>query len=72
MVVPSPITGTDVLESPLGNKGAFSDYTDFVMDGVDSAWTDTVTGNTIPQVGDPASMYYAGVRDFYRSYGFVD
>ena len=71
-MVPSPITGTDVLESPLGNMGAFSDYTDFVKDGVFSAWTDTVSGNTIPQVGDAASMYYAGVRDFYRTYGFID
>ena len=70
--MPSPITGTDVLASPLGNMGAFSDYSDFVMDGVDSAWTDTVSGNTIPQVGDAASMYYAGVRDFYRTYGFID
>ena len=53
--------------------GAFSDYTDFTSGaGIFSAWTDTVTGNTIPQVGDAASMYYAGVRDFYRAYGFID
>ena len=72
-MVASPITGTDVLESPLGNMGAFSDYTDFTSGGgIFSAWTDTVSGNTIPQVGDAASMYYAGVRDFYRSYGFID
>ena len=68
----SAITGTNVISSPLGNMGAFSDYTDFVMDGVESAWTDTVSGNTIPDVGDPRSAYFRGVQEFYRAYGFMD
>ena len=53
----SPITGTNVMTSPLGNMGAFTDYTNF-SDG--ACWTDMDEGNTLPVFSEGSSYAIDG------------
>ena len=57
----SPITSTKTIVSPLGNQGAFTDYTLF-SDG--SCFDNITQGNTMPFYSEKSD--YAFSRDQYK------